>query len=499
MKRFVGLLLVIALLLSACGTVAPSETTTVATTTAETTEPAPESNKITVGVVKSPYVTDYVDNIYTEYLEQQTGLDIEIEFYSLDSQEYEHLLFSIVENDIELPDIIFDLEVSKAGYEQLGKEGVFLDLAPYFENKELSGVWWSRFEQLPEEQQTAVWDTVTCDGAVYGFPTVYNSPSMTMDYQVMINRQWLDQLNLDTPTDPDSLYKVLKAFKGVDFNGDGETNEIPLLGTADHSGGDVFSWIINMFLYYDDQAVTHIDENGLAYEPATTDAYRDALRFIRKLYAEELLSPMSFSLSNRDLEGLIEHGVGIVCGDAIECFEPLSEKLKDYEALPLWGYGVRNPGRHHVSTYITQECENVDAAWSLLMAMSTEEAALIQRYGEKDVSWNRTDKGLRLYGDTWLSTGNDNWRAIEATIFTEIRWELLPGTDDIYYRYTLVDEMWQSYEQQKPDPARTFDPWGESELVELRRIHMQRFITGRWDIEDDARWQQCILELQELM
>ena len=502
LKCAVGLVVILALLLSACGTVAqpkhPPEAET-ETTVAETTEPAQNHNKITVGVVKSAWVTDYEDNIYTEYLEQQTGLDIEIWFYSLDSQEYEHMLFSIVEHDLELPDIVFDLELSRAGYEQMGKDGVFLDLAPYFDDRTKSGTWWERFEQLPEEQQRAVWDTVTCDGAVYGFPTVYNSPSMTMDYQVYINHQWLEQLNLDMPTDPDSLYKVLKAFKGVDFNGNGKEDEIPLLGTADNSGGDVFTWIINMFLYYDDQAVTHLDENGVAYEPATTDAYRDALRYIRKLYAEELLSPLSFSCNNTDLQSIIENGVGIVCGDAMECFEANSEKMADYEALPLWGCGVRNPGRYHVSTYITRDCKNVEAAWSLLMAMSTEKAALIQRYGEEDVCWNKTDRGLRIYGDNWTTTGNDNWRTIEATIYTELRWELLPSNLDVYDRYTLVDEMWKSYEAREDNPTRTYDPWGQSELVKLRWTHLMRFTTGRWDIEDDARWQYAVSELQELI
>lgn len=468
----------------------------VETTVAVTEETVPRSNKLTVGISKSHMVTDYFDNYYTGYLEKETGLEIDFFYFSGSSYAaHESMLLTMVEHDLELPDIIVDLDITKESYEQLGKDGVFLDLTPYFDNRVKSGTWWERFEQLPAEQQTAVWDTVTSDDGIYGFPTVYNSPSMTMDYQVYINRQWLDQLNLDMPTDPDSLYKVLKAFKGVDFNSDGKADEIPLLGTSDNSGGDVFSWIINMFLYYDDQAVTHVDENGVVYEPATTDAYRDALRFIRKLYAEELLSPLSFSCNNDDLQGLIEYGVGIVCGDAMECFKPNSEKMRDYEVLPLWGYGVKNPGRYHVSTYITRDCENVEAAWSLLMAMSTEKAALIQRYGEEDQAWNKTDRGLRLYYDSWLTTGNDNWRAIEATIYTELRRELVPSDLDIYDRYTLVDKMWKSYEAQVDNPTRTYDPWNESELVELRRTQLSRFVTGKWDIEDNDRWQYAISEL----
>ena len=206
---------------------------------------------------------------------------------------------------------------------------------------------------------------------------------------------------------------------------------------------------------------------------------------------------MSFACSNVDLQYIAEGGVGIVCGDAIECFKSDSELLKDYEALPLWGYGVRNPGEYHVSTYITRDCENVDAAWKLLMTMSTEESALIQRYGEVDKAWNQTDGGLRLYYDTWLSTGTDNWRTIEATIYTDIRQELVPDLE-IYDRYILVDEMWKSYEAHPENRTRTFDPWGESELIKQRQKYILDFTTGKWDIEDDTHWAQYVAEIQGL-
>lgn len=75
----------------------------------------------------------------------------------------------------------------------------------------------------------------------------------------------------------------------------------------------------------------------------------------------------------------------------------------------------------------------------------------------------------------------------------------MPGDSDIFDRYTLVDEMWKSYESQAYNQMRTFDLWGESELVDLRRICLTSFVTGQWDIEDDSRWQRYILELQELM
>lgn len=504
MKRLLLFLLIALMLLSGCSTAEQPvaiTATTMATepevTEPEVTEPEQDPNKITVGIVKSAYVTDYYENVYTDYLEQQTGLDIEIESFALSSGFYENMLDTMVEHDYPLPDIIFDMDLSREAYERHGKTGVFVDLAPYFNDRERSGDWWDRFEQLPEDTRVSVLDAMTCDGGIYGFPTVQVGPAETMDYQVYINRQWLDTLNLDAPTDPDSLYNVLKAFKERDPNGNGEADEIPLLGATER-GGDALSWIINMFLYYDDEAITHVDENGVAYEPATTDTYRDALRFIRKLYAEELLSPLSLDCNNIDLQSFIEHDkTGIVCGNILECFRWGSERLDDYEAVPLWDYGVRNPEHYHISTYVTRNCKNVDAAWKLLMAMSTEESALIQRYGEKNISWQRTEDGILLHQDTWTDVRHqDSWCVVEATILPDIPVQPAVGNGEAYDRYRLLYDMWASYKTE--DPVRTFDLWGESKLVELRHKYLLDFTTGKWDIEDDARWQRYVEALKAL-
>ena len=498
MKRYIAVLLIAVMIFSGCGAVTEPEVTEFqpVTTQPATTQRSQGSNKLTVGIAKSYLVTGYEMNAYTRYLEQQTGLELEFSYFASGSGNHAVQLEAMIKAGIELPDIIMDVPIEKQAYEQYGKDGVFVDLMPYFEDRTGSSVWWDRFEQLPEETRKVALEMITCDGAIYGFPTVEVSQGTTMDYQVYINKEWLNALNLSVPTDPESLYTVLKAFKEGDPNGNGEADEVPLIGTTE-PGGDVFSWIINMFLYYDDQALTHLNAEGQHYDPATTDTYRDALRFIRKLYAEELLSPLSFSMRNSDMVGFVEADkTGIICGNVLEMVKLGSEKLANYEAVPLWGYGVRNPATCHVSTFITKDCENVDAAWSLLMAMSTEESALRQRYGKPGETWDQTEGGLRLYGDNWTIPGDDNWRIIEATVFTDVRQELVPGLDDVFMRYGLQEAMFESYEARPQQQNRTFYLLGDSELVALRRTYLSRFTTGRLDIENDDHWQAYIKSLQ---
>lgn len=68
------------------------------------------------------------------------------------------------------------------------------------------------------------------DGNIYSFmSSVYTQhKSWTIGVQ-FINKDWLDRVGKDIPTNLDEYYEVLKAFKEMDANGNGDPNdEIPL-------------------------------------------------------------------------------------------------------------------------------------------------------------------------------------------------------------------------------------------------------------------------------
>ncbi len=67
------------------------------------------------------------------------------------------------------------------------------------------------------------------DGKVYSLFKAEISPyNSTVNDTIVVNRDWLNKLNLKAPTTTDELKALLLAFKkGGDLNGDGTANEIP--------------------------------------------------------------------------------------------------------------------------------------------------------------------------------------------------------------------------------------------------------------------------------
>ena len=63
------------------------------------------------------------------------------------------------------------------------------------------------------------------------------------------------------PTNPDELYEVLKAFKEQDPNGNGEADEIPMIGSHNEWNGYFDEMIIHCFTYYNTDYMLGVDDD----------------------------------------------------------------------------------------------------------------------------------------------------------------------------------------------------------------------------------------------
>jgi len=493
---------------------------------------------LTIGLPKSALVTDYYENYYTQWLEEKTGYNIEFQFFASNSNDYKTQINTMVAGKLELPDILWSMNLGQSIYERYGKDGVLVDVSDYFNDKTKSAPFREQLSKLSQEVQDNTWRRMQShdgSGAIYAFPEIQESLVDTMDYQVWINREWLETLKLDMPTDAESLYNVLKAFKTGDPNGNGVADEIPLIGTAGSLCGDTMSWLINMFIYCDESKQWNVDENGYLYLPQTTDAYREALTYIRKLYKEGLLSPLTLSSSSADLQQMVcptGDGpvlAGVVVTHLLLGFVQGHEGLLQYEALPLWGNAVINEAQYSLDTFITKDCQNIDAAWELLMVMYSEESALIQRYGREGISWDWAPKGsksvigdareaqIRLYNDTWGTQGNDNWKAVGCTILYNAEGEAAQSvpaeeTPVNVHKYKLYNDMLDSYEKQQktynpkilcpalvwPENYKEQLPTQRSDCPSVITKYRTDFIIGKLNIESDADWNAYLNQLKSV-
>jgi ABC-type glycerol-3-phosphate transport system substrate-binding protein len=461
MKRTVSFLLLLSLLFSlcACGAQQPEQTTAAPTTTA----PA-EPVELTIGLLGSGKIADYDTNAYTQWLREQTGYDINIQLLP---GSFGQTMGAALAAEEDVPDIIWNVSLGPEAIYELGSNGYLLDLTPYFEDAEKSAVFWERMSLLDEDYQDILKRRMTSDdGRIYVFPTAESPGGDSIDYHTYINHTWLEKLGLEMPHDPESLYQVLKAFRDRDPNGNGKKDEVPLAGTTGSLSGDLIGWLINMYIYCDDNRWFNVDDAGKLYLPHTTDRYREALIYIRKLIDEGLLK--GWDLSTGTLKGQLcpKDGrpatVGAFVGHATLCIESGSSALRNYASIPIWGCAVRNEPINSRRTYIPASCEHPDAAWEVLMAMCSRESALRLRYGEYGVDWiypageDNGAVGAAILQNVFTVENNSLWGGIVATFMLySVDCGSRTATEKDIYAHEHNGQLPEETEPAETEPAAT--------------------------------------------
>jgi putative aldouronate transport system substrate-binding protein len=187
----------------------------------------------------------------------------------------------------DIPDILGSQYAGINFINRYGMEGIFLPLndlitryAPnirkVFDNP-LEG------DEIPYKMNA--WGEVTAkDGKIYNIPLV--SASNAIGPVWVLRTDWLKKLGLKTPETADELYAVLKAFKEKDPNGNGQADEIPL-GAGEAGKTARILPLVNAF---DAHMGFYVDQKDgkIKYGPIEP-AFKTALAYINKLYAEGLL------------------------------------------------------------------------------------------------------------------------------------------------------------------------------------------------------------------
>lgn len=117
--------------------------------------------------------------------------------------------------------------------------------------------------------------------------------------QPIINKTWLDKLNLKVPETIEELEEVLKAFRDKDPNGNGKKDEIPIVGV----GKGVETDLMNPFGMTDAYDNGFILQDGKPVYSRATEAYKAAVKWLNKLYTEGLIDKEAFTQDNTMVSG----------------------------------------------------------------------------------------------------------------------------------------------------------------------------------------------------
>lgn len=482
-KVWIALLLVAALLTAACSgstvtsTDAPTQAPTQAVTTQAPTDAPPEgpSHKIseepvTLKAVKVEGASARTRSSMWLFakLAQTTNVTLDVERIE-DSvwPERKNLLFA----SRELPDMIrgsfSDAEwASFLNAKQLRPVQDLLDYMPNY-SKELS--------QYTPEERMCLYDA---QGNMKGFFTGQELGVMAIPgARAIINQKWLDDLNLQMPTNFEEFYDVLCAFRDNDCNGNGQKDEIPLGGYSSGYGVDYFiACPLGISVTWSAKS-DWVEVDGDIEYLYTNERYRVYLEQMNLLYSEGLLDSEYYTQSSAEyLAKGANMQIGACTAAAPFVLTGTTDKevygqytgmvpmRSEYSEPKKFFNRLTPPGLFFTSS--TEESGNLEVAAKLVDFFWTEEYATYL-YGP--------EKGSEILGD-WDGQGGVVWNEDRTSWVVEV-----PEQYNGIYEY-VVNEVSGNFYWGIYDRSEYWKKWDmveeDKELVKIFEDCWQYVVPG---------------------
>ena len=129
---------------------------------------------------------------------------------------------------------------------------------------------------------------VSPDGFIYSIATSVEARSMLNYTNPGLRYDWLEKLGKDVPSTIDDLHDILTAFKNGDPNGNGEADEIPVIGKYDTV---CYSLGWSYGLHLTQSKGWYYDDNDKVVYDWITDGAREWAAEMAKWYSEGLFDP----------------------------------------------------------------------------------------------------------------------------------------------------------------------------------------------------------------
>jgi len=217
------------------------------------------------------------------------GVKIQWMNYGSDPQES----YRLVQEDLDkparaLPDAYLGLGLESRQIAALAAQGALLEIDPA-QTPNLRQVMDSDTSRVPEMQIA---------GGLYSFPALRENLASVYPQKAWINAKWLAAAKLPLPSTPAQLHAALRAFQTLDGNGNGIADEVPLGAAYAGAGYSTLGFLVEPFLTtdYDLSESNYLNiKDGKVYTGATAPQFKEALAWLRALYAEGLMDKTVFS------------------------------------------------------------------------------------------------------------------------------------------------------------------------------------------------------------
>jgi len=463
------------------------------------------------------------------WLEKNAGVSLEFVLLPVDATEAETKLNLMFANG-DYPDVIC-YNMDKDRMVELGKEGIFIPLNKIYEENSV------HMKSIYEENPDLYANVIAPDGNMYGFTVPNQCFHCTAYPKMLYNAEWLESLGMEVPTTTEEFKAVLLAAKESDFNGNGKKDEIALLG-RDEINGNVQYPIMNYFIPCSEETLLYAKDGEVIFA-ADKDEFRKGLEYMKDLYDEGLIDPSSFTNDRAQEQAVVRSDDKLVFAFVARFYAQITDLANTYTnevivAMPPVESetGARYQQENgyvdqaNYSWFITDNCENPEAAYRVGDLLMSEEGTLLQNYGAEGKGWIKLDKpvasGIDGTDAIYKIGGIDaEYDATKDLLYTdmfdgtlEMRAKsgnfILLNEEDHYtsagFEYRLYEETLKVVDYFYPEylPNKLFiedeaDREKFSELkVSLKEYvdsAMARFITGELDLEKG--WDSYVKDIQQ--
>lgn len=360
------------------------------------------------------------------------------------------------------------------------------------------------------------------DGNIYSPPTIYDPDfeSLVMQNQLCIRTDWLDDLGMAQPTTLDEFEAYLEAVRDGDPMGDGTGEQIPYSASDENLAIEMFHGTFGVATKGRSSGNLDTDEAGeIRFWPGS-EAYRDLMEFVHRLYDHELIQIDIFNNDATAINNLGKLGVlgavatqstsvffGKEFGDRFVALPPLKKQSSD--PVPPW-HSVTSSLAGLGQFVITDKAEHPIEAARWMDHFFGDDGARLFFMGVEGESYERTSDG----GYQFLSKITDNPEGLtlgEALrsyvtygggsypgIVTEEYFQGTESTPQAREATAVVaphrlDEVWPSFTYSAEEATEL-----SSLTVDIDKLVTEsraKFITGELAIAD---WDQYVGQLDQV-
>ena len=298
---------------------------------------AEEPVSFSVTFLKNDWHGDPNNMEIMQKLEEEANVDVDWQIYSNATwSEKKNLII----NSGELPDVFYMNAVNATDVAKYGPQGMFLDLT------DLIDQYCPNLKTVMESNPTfKALCTNPDDGKIYSVSRAVEREANTLAGQMYIYKPWLDKLNLEVPTDYESFYQVLKAFKEQDPNGNGQADELPFAFSNmsfDYGFGNLFGMFgygYNLDYGLSCDGITVVGDE-VVFVPRTEN-YKEAIAYFNRMFTEGLFSAEDYATQDSKLLNSKLHSEEVTVGCFIAFDANIvvpAERLDDYVQMePMAG------------------------------------------------------------------------------------------------------------------------------------------------------------------